>query len=166
MRLFYDPQQLEHAPLAEMHNGGFAPYREHPARVENVLAAIGRTEQPADFGLAPLAAVHTPEYLSFLQSAHDAWIAAAREGDALPYVWPVRRRRDLRLERIDARLGRFSFDATTPITAKTWASGLTALGIRLDYAARRDTTPAPITWAGTATSTSRRSRRSTPSTPG
>lgn len=122
MRLFFDPQELAHAPLAELHNGSFADYREHPGRVHSVLAAIGETELPRDFGLAPIAAVHTPEYLEFLQSAHTEWLAAGRTGDALPYVWPVRRRRDLRLERIDARLGRFSFDATTPVTAATWSS--------------------------------------------
>ncbi|MGX7953325.1 histone deacetylase family protein [Tsuneonella sp. HG249] len=122
MRLFFDPQELMHAPLAELHNGGFADYREHPGRVHSVLASIGQTESPPDFGLAPLTAVHTPPYLEFLQSAHAEWLAAGRTGDALPYVWPVRRRRDLRLERIDARLGRFSFDATTPVTADTWSS--------------------------------------------
>ena len=122
MRLFYDPQEIRHAPLVEMHNGGFVPYREHARRVESVLTALGETEQPANFGFAPLAAVHTVEYLAFLQSAHDEWVAAGRTGDAIPYVWPVRRRRDLPLERIDARMGRFSFDASTPVTARTWSS--------------------------------------------
>jgi acetoin utilization deacetylase AcuC-like enzyme len=111
VRLFYDPQERVHAPVMEMHNGGFVPYHEHPGRIDNVLDAIRQTEQPADFGLAPIAAVHT---------LHKDWLAAGRTGDALPYVWPVRRRRDLPLKRIDTRMGRFSFDATTPMTAGPW----------------------------------------------
>ena len=131
MRLFYDPREQVHAPLVEMHNGGFVPYREHPGRIDSVLAAIEKTEEPADFGLAPIAAVHTLEYLDFLQSAHEEWRAAGRTGDALPYVWPVRHRRDVRLERIDARLGRFSFDATTPVTAGTWTSAYAGAQVAL-----------------------------------
>ena len=131
MRLIFDPQQLAHAPLAKLHNGGFVGYREHPGRVDSVLASIGETEQPADFGLAPIEAVHTREYVAFLQSAHAEWLAAGRTGDALPYVWPVRRRRDLRLKRIDAKLGRFSFDATTPVTADTWSSAYAGAQVAL-----------------------------------
>ena len=131
VRLFYDPQEQVHAPLVEMHNGSFVPYLEHSGRIDSVLASIGGTEQPPDFGLAPIAAVHTPEYLEFLQSAHEEWLAAGRTGDALPYVWPVRRRRDLRLERIDARLGRFSFDATTPVAAGTWSSAYAGAQVAL-----------------------------------
>ena len=122
MRIFYHPSQSAHQPIAEMHNGTLVPYGEKADRVQSVLAAVAAPEQPGDFGLAPLATVHSPEYLDFLQTAHRRWLAADREGEALPYVWPVRRRRPLRLERIDALLGRFSFDATTPITATTWQS--------------------------------------------
>lgn len=122
MRLFFDPRQSSHASIAEMHNGGFVEYREHPGRIENVLGSIGVTEHLGDSGLGPIAAVHSGDYLEFLLSAHSEWLAAGRSGDALPYVWPVRRRRDLRLERIDARPGRYSFDATTPVTATTWSS--------------------------------------------
>ena len=45
---------------------------------------------------------------------------AGRPGDAIPYAFPVTRRRPLRLDRIDALLGRYSFDVTTPLTGATW----------------------------------------------
>ncbi len=64
----------------------------------------------------------TAAYLDFLRAAHDDWRAAGRPGDAGAYAWPVVRRRPLDLQRIDARLGRFSFDASTPIAAATWQS--------------------------------------------
>ena len=132
MRIFFHPDQNLHEPAVELHNGAFVPYAEHGGRVASVLAALGATEQPADFGLAPIAAVHSAEYLDFLQGGHARWLAAGREGDAIPYVWPVRRRRALRLERVDALLGRFSFDATTPLTAATWPSAYAAAQTALD----------------------------------
>jgi acetoin utilization deacetylase AcuC-like enzyme len=83
--------------------------------------------------------VHGEAYLAFLKSAHDDWRAAGRDGDAGGYAWPVVRRRPLDLERIDARLGRYSFDASSPIAAGTWdgaywsaQTALSALGAVLD----------------------------------
>jgi acetoin utilization deacetylase AcuC-like enzyme len=134
MRTFFDQRQRAHAPELELHNGGFVPFAESPARAEAVLAAIGPCEAALDHGEAPLRAVHDEAYLAFLWSAHQDWRAAGREGDASGYAWPVVRRRPLDLERIDAKLGRYSFDASSPIAAGTWEgaywsaqSALTAL---------------------------------------
>jgi acetoin utilization deacetylase AcuC-like enzyme len=120
MRLFFDPRQLAHAPALELHNGGFVPFAESPARVGAVLAAIGPAEAPVDHGEAPLRAVHSEAYLDFLRSAHSDWRADGREGDASGYAWPVVGRRPLDLDRIDARIGQYSFDASSPIAAGTW----------------------------------------------
>lgn len=120
MRRFFSPLQLAHAPAQELHNGAFTPYAEVPARAATILAAIGGAEAPEDHGLGPIAAVHPADYLAFLQDAPRLWRAAGRPGDAIPYVFPVVGRRPLRLERVDALLGRYCFDATTPITPATW----------------------------------------------
>jgi acetoin utilization deacetylase AcuC-like enzyme len=122
MRAFFDPRQLAHAPALELHNGGFVPYAETPARAEGVLAALGPVTAAVDHGEAPLRAVHDEAYLAFLWSAHMDWRAAGRAGDAAGYAWPVVRRRPLALDRIDARLGAYSFDASSPIAAGTWES--------------------------------------------
>ena len=122
MRCFFDSRQLAHAPAQELHNGGFVAYAEHPGRAEAILAAIGPAEPAADHGEAALLAAHSPDYLAFLRSAHADWRAAGRAGDAGAYAWPVVRRRPLDLERIDARLGQHSFDASSPIAAGTWDS--------------------------------------------
>ncbi|MEA3042213.1 MAG: hypothetical protein QOH47_51 [Sphingomonadales bacterium] len=120
MRCFWDARQLAHAPALELHNGGFVPFAEAPARAEAILAALGPAEPARDHGEGPLSAVHSQAYLAFLRSAHQAWRAAGREGDASGYAWPVVRRRPLELDRIDARLGAYSFDASSPIAAGTW----------------------------------------------
>ena len=122
MRIFYDPRQRLHAPAQELHNGAFTAFAEHPGRVDAMLAAVGATEAPADHGEAPILRVHPPAYVEFLKSAFADWRAAGRPGDAAGYVWPVVGRRPLALSRIDARLGRFSYDASTPIAEGTWAS--------------------------------------------
>ncbi|MEL6323083.1 MAG: histone deacetylase family protein [Pseudomonadota bacterium] len=122
MRIFFDPAQKEHAPAKELHNGELVPYAEKPARLASILAKIGDTHTPRDFGLGPIQAVHSDAYLDFLRSAYEDWRTAGRMGDAVPYVFPVRGRRPLTLDRIDGRLGHYAFDCGTPITEKTWAA--------------------------------------------
>jgi acetoin utilization deacetylase AcuC-like enzyme len=120
MRSVFDPRQLAHAPALELHNGGFVPFAESPARAGAIRAALGPADTAVDHGEGPLRAVHSEAYLAFLWAAHKDWRAAGRDGDASGYAWPVVRRRPLDLERIDARLGRYSFDASSPIAAGTW----------------------------------------------
>jgi acetoin utilization deacetylase AcuC-like enzyme len=134
MIIVFDPRQRAHAPALELMNGGFVPFAETPARADAILAALGPAQAPVDHGEAPLRAVHDEAYLAFLWSAHQDWRAAGRAGDASGYAWPVVRRRPLALDRIDAKLGAFSFDASSPIAAGTWEgaywsaqSALTAL---------------------------------------
>ena len=122
MRSFFDDRQLCHAPDTELHNGAFVRYAEHGGRVASILAAIGPTEPAVDHGGSPLARIHDADYLEFLQSAHAQWRAAGRSGDAFGYAWPVVRRRPLALDRIDAKLGLYSYDSSSPIAAGTWDS--------------------------------------------
>ncbi len=122
MRLFWDERQRRHAPVQELHNGGFVPYAEHIGRIDSMLAALGACDAVADHGEGPLLRVHSRAYLDFLRSAFADWQAAGRPGDASGYIWPVVGRRPLRLDRIDARLGRYSIDASTPIAEGTWES--------------------------------------------
>jgi acetoin utilization deacetylase AcuC-like enzyme len=120
MRSFFHPRQLAHAPKREMHNGGWSAHAETPARAEDIRRLLPATSEPPDFGMAPIAAVHDAAYLDLLRTAFAEWQDSGREGDALPYAWPVVSRRNLDLKRLDARLGRFSFDAVTPIAEGTW----------------------------------------------
>lgn len=136
---FFDPVQDKHVPTRELHNGGWMPHSDVVDRVSQIRAALPPLAPARQFGIEPILAVHDAEYVSFLQSAHDKWRALGRSGDAIGYTWPVIRRRDLRLQRIDALLGRYSFDAATPIGPGTWEAAyggaqtaLTALRALLD----------------------------------
>ena len=122
MRGFFDPRQLAHAPASELHNGGFVAYAEKPARAEMIAAAVLGLERPADHGEAPILAVHDAGYVAFLKTAPARWAEAGRPGDVMGYIWPIVARRPLRLDRIDALAGRYSLDASTPLTAETWGA--------------------------------------------
>ena len=120
MKCFWDDRQRKHAPAGEFFNGAVHPAAEHPGRVDAILDAIGPVETPHDFGTEPLHRAHSADYLEFLRTAYDKWRAAGREGDAFPYTFPVVQRRPLKLQRIDALLGQYSFDTSTPIVERTW----------------------------------------------
>ena len=120
--IFFDARQLAHQPVKELHNGGWADYAEKASRAEVILAEFDGYRPARDHGVEPILRVHSEDYVAFLQSAHEDWKMAGRSGDAVGYTWPVVRRRNVNLDRIDARLGRYSYDAATPITADTWHS--------------------------------------------
>jgi len=120
MKRFFDPRQLAHAPEKELHNGGFTDFAEKPVRAEAILAAIGGADLPVDHGEAPIRAVHDAGYIDFLKTGPARWAAAGRPGDVMGYIWPIVGRRTLKLDRIDALAGRYSLDASTPLTADTW----------------------------------------------
>ena len=122
MRCFWDPRQLAHAPALEIHNGRFEPCSETPARAQAIADALDSTELPRDHGEEPILRVHPRDYVEFLRSAHHDWRQAGREGDAIPYAFPAVRRRAVRLDRIDARLGRYGYDTCTPIAEGSWSS--------------------------------------------
>jgi len=120
VKLFYDERQARHAPARELQDGEWAPYAETPSRIGSILEQYGDCHPVHDFGMDPLLAVHDADYLTFLREAHGRWQAAGRPGDAIGYTFPIRGRRKLSLERIDAALGAYAFDVGTPIAQGTW----------------------------------------------
>jgi acetoin utilization deacetylase AcuC-like enzyme len=135
----FDAAQLAHAPVQELHNGGWMPHSDTPSRAEAIVAALPPLAPARDFGLEPILAVHDADYVDFLRSAYDRWRASGRPGEVIGYTWPVVRRRPLRLDRIDARLGRYSMDGGTPVAEGTrdsayWSvqTGLAALDAVLE----------------------------------
>lgn len=122
MKAFFSDLQTSHAPDVELQDGAFVPHVETQQRVEAIRAVLSDISAPADFGLDPILAVHNRDYVAFLRQAHADWVAAGRPGDALPYVFPIRGRRPLGFERIEAELGQYAFDCGTPVAAGTWES--------------------------------------------
>jgi acetoin utilization deacetylase AcuC-like enzyme len=120
MLTFYSDFQAGHAPLRELNNGEWMDFAESPLRLASIHQSIGNGLAPTDHGMAAIEAVHDADYLRFLKTAHDEWLAAGRNGDAIGYAFPVVRRRKLSPTRIDAKLGVYGFDAASPIASGTW----------------------------------------------
>lgn len=131
MHVFFNDRHALHHGRHEMFRGELVPCFEVPARADHVLEAVrsrglGPIETPPEVGLDVLARIHAPRYLDFLSTAWDEWVALDpknAERDALPSYWPIRTfRSDVLPASFPARMGLFSFDAGSPITAGTWAA--------------------------------------------
>lgn len=117
-----------------MFRGRLVPCHETAQRLDHVLAelqrrSIGPLRTPAEdtAGLSDaLAHIHAPRYLNFIEHAWDDWVAidpANAQLDALPSVWPAPGMRfDVLPDNFAARMGLFSFDAGTPLTAGSWTA--------------------------------------------
>jgi acetoin utilization deacetylase AcuC-like enzyme len=112
-----------------MVRGELRPCLEKPERVEFVLAELQRRNlgpilAPQRVAPGSLERIHSLRYLDFLRYAWQEWLAldpANANKDALPSVWPIRPLRDdIEPQNFTAKLGLFSMDSATPLTAGTW----------------------------------------------
>jgi len=129
--IFVNAVHAAHAGRHEMYRGKLVPCHEVPGRMEHVLAELSRRPQgrllaPQAMDRSRIERVHTVPYLRFLETAWTEWVSLHpdnAEVDALPSVWPVRGfRHDVEPANFAARMGLYSFDAGSPITAGTWAA--------------------------------------------
>lgn len=126
MRTVYSADHLLHQSPGELIFGEFVPAFEKPERAELVLkrvreVGLGEVIAPEAFPLEPITRIHTPGLVDLLQTAHKEWQEMGRSGAAYPYSWPTRGTRTDRVSQtLDGRLGFYSFDCGTPITATTW----------------------------------------------
>lgn len=136
LSVYSDDHRLHHG-TAELIDGKLLPPFEKPERADIVLARVrevglGEVRPPRGFGRAPLARVHAENFLTFLETAWEAWVAEHGAYDALPLVWAIRGlRSDREPEAIDGKLSYFSFDAGTPITAGTWRAVTASANVAL-----------------------------------
>lgn len=130
MRIFHNDRHPLHHGRHEMFRGQLVPCFEVPARVDHVLRELRArgfgdiVESVPACERQALARIHAPRYLDFLEGAWAEWIALDPrnvERDAIPSYWPIRGfRSDVLPASFPARMGLFSFDAGSPITAGTW----------------------------------------------
>ena len=77
MKAFFDKRQWDHNPKHFMANGAISPNPEQPQRIailqKGAVAAGCDFLRPDDAGLGPIAAIHSPQYLRFLQTIYQRW---------------------------------------------------------------------------------------------
>jgi len=131
---FYNEHHALHRGRFEVFRGEMVPCFERPERVDLVLAeferrGLGRVVTPHGVPPVSLERIHTPRYLHFLRNSWNEWIALdpANAGkDAFPAIWPVRTlRADIEPDNFCARLGLYSMDSGTPLTAGAWIAAKT-----------------------------------------
>ena len=134
MLAFYNEHHAQHRGRFEIFRGEMVPCFEKPERADLVVAefarrGLGQIVTPHGVPLVSLERIHTPRYLHFLRNAWSEWIAIDPDNagkDAFPAVWPVRSLRDdVEPEDFCARMGLYSMDSGTPLTAGTWIAAKT-----------------------------------------
>lgn len=96
MKAFLDDRQWHHDPKHFMANGKVYPSPEEPRRIEVLKAAAEDAgcafEAPRDAGLGPIAALHSPEYLTFLRNIYTRWQRIPDAGpEVIPNIHPANR---------------------------------------------------------------------------
>jgi acetoin utilization deacetylase AcuC-like enzyme len=126
MKAFYAAEQKRHDPKAFLSSGAPQPNPEQPERVERLLAGAKKAgcsiERPNDYGLGPIAAIHTPEYVDFLKHIYPRWqrIEGASE-EVIPNIHPIVRTGSYPASAV-GQAGYHMADTACPISAETFES--------------------------------------------
>ncbi len=126
MIAYFDAAQLQHEPQFFLSSGAPQPNPEVAARanaLHQALQANGHeVRTPEAFGRGPVAAVHTAEYLQFLEHIYRRWqYIDSGSAEVIPNIHPNRQG----LGYPDSAVGQAGwhlFDTACPIGAHTWAS--------------------------------------------
>ena len=124
MKAILDNRQRGHDPKHFMANGTALPNPEQPRRIEvlkqGALAAGCSFQKPEDHGPGPISAIHTAEYLVFLQNIHNRWQRIDGASDeVIPNVHPDRRHTHYPKSAV-GQAGYHQADTACPIAAGTW----------------------------------------------
>ena len=126
MKAIFDARQRAHDPKHFMANGRLSANPEQPQRIDELTrgarAAGCDFVAPADHGLGPIAEIHSPEYLYFLETIHARWqrTEGASE-EVIPNVHPDRRTASYPSSAA-GQAGFHQTDTSCPIAAGTWQS--------------------------------------------
>ncbi len=126
MKTFYAEEQKHHNPKGFLSSGAPQPNPEKPERVERLLAgarAAGSSiHRPRNHGLAPIAAVHTPEYIEFLENIYRRWqLIPGASQEVIPNIHPINRSGSYPASAV-GQAGYHMADTSCPISAETWES--------------------------------------------
>ena len=123
--VFHEAQRL-HDPERFLVRGSPQPSPEQPARIDALLAGVHQlglvVEAPRDHGIGPIAAVHSADYLGFLQTIHGEWQGLpGASAEVIPNIHPDRRTATYPDHPV-GRAGYHQADTACPIGPETWQS--------------------------------------------
>ncbi|MEZ5448389.1 MAG: hypothetical protein R3E89_05045 [Thiolinea sp.] len=126
MKAVFDERQRLHNPLHFLSSGAPQPNPEVPQRIDALLQGVQQVGAellaPEDLGMAPLAAVHTAEYLQFLQFIYTRWQRIPDASvEVVPNIHPDHRHVGYPKSAV-GQAGYHQADTACPIMASTWES--------------------------------------------
>lgn len=126
MKAVLDKRQWAHDPKNFMRSGTSLPNPEQPKRIEVLQSAATAAgcvfEAPEDIGMGPIAAVHSVDYLVFLETIHARWTKMPDASDeVIPNIHPDRRTASYPQSPI-GQAGYHQADTACPIAEGTWQS--------------------------------------------
>jgi acetoin utilization deacetylase AcuC-like enzyme len=133
VKAVYTELHRSHDPQFFLVRGVIKRTTEQPERADRLLTGLKagkhRLIEPTAFGQGPRARVHSPEYLSFLAEAWDAWSALGDAGsEMIANMHPVREAGTYPTH-IVGRLGWHTVDTACPIGPGTWAAACAATDV-------------------------------------
>lgn len=137
MKIVYSDDHNLHDGLLDPRGDNWGPSAECPARANNVENAIrenqfGEIIGPDEFDDQRILRIHSADYLQFLESVWSEWLASGEKGtNARPDTFVGAGMRHAETECVVGRLGRYSFDATSPFVAGSWQAIRTSANVAL-----------------------------------
>lgn len=124
MKAIFDDRQWHHDPKHFMANGAIKPNPEQPERIARLRAGAEeagcRFEAPKDAGLGPIAALHSAEYLTFLETIYTRWQRIEGAGEeVIPNIHPANRTDSYPRSAV-GQAGFHQADTACPISSGTW----------------------------------------------
>lgn len=142
IQVVYSDAHNRHAPRSAVYRGVTTDYMEVPERANELVGLIRRRNhsirEPRNFGLAPIAAIHTPDYIAFLQNAFANWEKTALPtGMASPHVaahgFAVRQMNE-KPTSFAGQLGYYLSGSGVPIQQHTFAAAVTSAHVAVEAA--------------------------------
>lgn len=145
MKVFYTEKHRLRNATTELSGGKLIVPFECPERLDFILAALERRRAQSRFRLewatprevtrSELEAVHSRDYLEFLERCWSDWQRAGFTGEVLPNVWPSRSMPSQRMpSQIEGKVGFFALSGETAITATTYEAALASASLAVSGA--------------------------------
>lgn len=138
MQVIHSPDHELHAPQSFISSGRVMASPECPERAARLIAAVeaaGHAVSPPErFPDRAVAAVHSVDYLEFLQTAYERWQALPAKGPEVQANTHPGRHMTHRPAHVVGQAGYHMADAACPIGPGTWRAARTAADIALTAA--------------------------------
>ena len=126
MKAYFADEQKRHDPTFFLSSGAPQPNPEQPERAERLLsgarAAGLEILRPDNHGLGPISAIHSPEYIDFLQRIYERWQRIdGASAEVIPNIHPIARTGSYPASAV-GQAGYHMADTSCPISRDTWDS--------------------------------------------